>query len=160
MSQDKCADRPRHIANAIGCQGGDDGDGGIAGGKEYFRKNQRGCRGIDKEVVVFERRADPSTGCGLPGLMLAVGFVIRGIGHFSVSPGHARSQSSEILKSWPTIVTRRVPSATGFCGLFTSEPVPSGGRIDFTNIEASFEMMSSRYRMSLCRQVVSIERTQ
>ena len=50
-------------------------------GEEDLREDQRGGGRVDEEVVVFERRADPAAGGGLPRLVSSVGFVFCQGGH-------------------------------------------------------------------------------
>ena len=60
MTENEGADRPRDVADAVGRERGDDGDGRIAGREEDLRKDQRGGGGVNEEVIVFERRSDPA----------------------------------------------------------------------------------------------------
>ena len=64
---------PRDVADPVGRERGDDGDGRIARREEDLRKDERGRRRIDEEVVVFERRADPAARGGGPALVPALG---------------------------------------------------------------------------------------
>ena len=60
MSEDKSADRPRHVADAVSGERSDDRDGRIARRKEGLREDERSRRRIDEEIIIFERGADPS----------------------------------------------------------------------------------------------------
>ena len=65
VSENEGADRPGNIAHAVGRQRCNDRDGRIFRWKEDLRKDQRRRCGVDKEVVIFERRSDPAAGGGL-----------------------------------------------------------------------------------------------
>jgi hypothetical protein len=60
VTEDKSADRARYIADAVRRERRDNGDLRIARRKEELRKDQCGGLGVDEEVVVLERRADPA----------------------------------------------------------------------------------------------------
>ena len=82
VPEDEGADRPRDVADAVGRQRRDDGDRGVARGKEDLREDQRRRRGVDEEVVVLQRRADPAAGGRLLRLVPAVWLVFCGASHF------------------------------------------------------------------------------
>jgi len=65
VPQEEGADRPGNIANAVCRQRCDDSNGGILRWKEYLREDQGRRCGINKEVIIFERRSNPSARSGL-----------------------------------------------------------------------------------------------
>ena len=69
VPEEEGADRPRDVAHAVGRERRDDGDRGVALGKEELREDQRRRRGVDEEVVILQRRADPAAGRRLLGLV-------------------------------------------------------------------------------------------
>ena len=82
MAQDEGANRPSDVADTVGRQGCDDGHRRVLRGEKDLWKYQRRRSGVDEEVIVFQRGADPSAGGGLARLVGAVRLVVRGGGHF------------------------------------------------------------------------------
>jgi hypothetical protein len=82
VAEHEGTDRTRDIAHAIGRERRDDGDLRVALGKEDLRKDQRRRGGVDEEVVVLQRRADPAARRGLLRLVPALRlFGCCGVGH-------------------------------------------------------------------------------
>jgi hypothetical protein len=65
VPQNEGTDWPGNVANTICRQRRDDGHGWIFRWKEYLREDQRRRCGVDKEIIIFERGANPSTRSGL-----------------------------------------------------------------------------------------------
>jgi len=68
VAEHEGTDRARQVAHTVGGQRGDDGHFRVGVGEEDLREDQRRCLGIDEEIVVFECRANPSTGGRFLGL--------------------------------------------------------------------------------------------
>src|SRR6516165_6077954 len=60
MAEHECADRPRDITDAESRQSQQDPGRRIITREENFAKDQGGCGPIDKEIVIFQRAADPA----------------------------------------------------------------------------------------------------
>ena len=65
VPQHERPDGPGHVADTERRERRDDGDLRIALREEDVREDQRGGLGVDEEVVVLERAADPAAGRGL-----------------------------------------------------------------------------------------------
>jgi hypothetical protein len=82
VPEHKGPDRAGDVADAVSRERCHDGDRRVLGRKENLRKHQ-GRRGrVDEEVIVLQRRSDPTAGCRLLRLALPAGLMIRGVSHF------------------------------------------------------------------------------
>jgi hypothetical protein len=67
VPEDERADRPGDVADGVGRQRRDQRDGRVALREEHLGEDQRRGLGVDEEVVVLERAADPAARDSLPG---------------------------------------------------------------------------------------------
>jgi hypothetical protein len=66
VAQRERAERAGHVPDAERREGGDDADGRVPLREEDRREHERRGLGVDEEVVVLQRAADPPAGGGLP----------------------------------------------------------------------------------------------
>src|SRR5690606_41985628 len=65
VAEHHAADGPGQVPDRVGAERRDDGHRRVTRGKEHLRKDERGRRRVDEEVVELEDRSDPAAGGGL-----------------------------------------------------------------------------------------------